>query len=138
MHHRINHVNDAEIPVFTQGLGTNWMTFRKTDDIQNPSKLFVTIDEHFDSINDAYFVVDVTNTGSPDGQGPVNPYFIIDYPANYHHGATLSFGDGHSEVHKWVESTTMPPPGRVRQRSHTSSTDRDVKWLQERATHLRN
>jgi prepilin-type N-terminal cleavage/methylation domain-containing protein len=138
MNHRMNPSNDEEVPVFTEGLGTNWMLFRKVDDIRTPSDIFVTIDERSDSINDAYFVVDVTNTGSPDGTGPVNPYFIVDYPANYHAGATLSFADGHSEIHKWVEPTTMPPMGKAYPRIHTTSTDRDMKWLQEHATHRKN
>jgi len=138
MNHRLNPVSDDGPPVFTEGFGTNWMTFRKVDEIRNPSDIFVTIDERSDSINDAYFVVDVTNTGSVDGTGPVNPYMIIDYPANYHSGSTLSFADGHSEVHKWLEPTTMPPLGQARPRIHTTSTDRDLQWLQAHSTYRKN
>lgn len=138
MNHRLNPVRYEGPAVFTQGLGTNWMTFRKIDEIRNPSEIFVTIDERSDSINDAYFVVDVTNTGSADGIGTPTPYMIIDYPASYHGGSTISFADGHSENHNWLEGTTNPLPGQARPRSFTSATDRDVKWLQEHATHRKN
>jgi prepilin-type N-terminal cleavage/methylation domain-containing protein/prepilin-type processing-associated H-X9-DG protein len=134
MNHRLNPVRYGGPPVFTQGLGTNWMTYTRVGQIQRPSEIFVTIDERSDSINDAYFVVDVTNTGSPDGMGVPTPYTIVDYPANNHGGSTISFADGHSEVRAWREATTKPPPGQVRPRSHTSATDRDLEWLQEHAT----
>lgn len=138
MNHRLNPVSDDGPPVFTQGIGTNWMIYRKLDEIDAPSDIFVTIDERSDSINDSFFVVDVTNTGSVDGTGPVNPYMMIDYPANYHKGSTITFADGHSEIHQWLEPTTTPPLGQARPRVHTSSTDRDLKWLQAHAASRKN
>ena len=137
INHRMNPVRYLGEPVFTQGSGTNFATFRKTGDISRPSDMFVVIDERSDSINDAYFVVDVTNTGEPDGTGTSKPYFIVDYPASYHAGGTISFADGHSEVHKWVEPTTNPPLGQAKPRSFTSPTNRDLQWLQAHATHRR-
>ena len=34
----------------------------------------------------------------------------IDFPGNYHNGAgNLSFADGHSEIHRWLDARTKPP-----------------------------
>jgi prepilin-type processing-associated H-X9-DG protein len=49
-------------------------------------------------------------------------------------GAGMSFADGHAELHRWVEETTVAPEGMVIPRVHTSPTDRDMQWLQQRAT----
>jgi prepilin-type N-terminal cleavage/methylation domain-containing protein/prepilin-type processing-associated H-X9-DG protein len=78
-----------------------WLSYAKMSDIvaPPPSSLFVTLDEHPDSINDAWFVTDETLSG-------VWP----DLPASYHNGAgSFSFADGHSEVHKWLRPATVQP-----------------------------
>jgi prepilin-type N-terminal cleavage/methylation domain-containing protein/prepilin-type processing-associated H-X9-DG protein len=110
---------------------SNYVTFRKSAQIQNPSHTWVFIDEREDSINDGCFAVDVASR-----------YAIIDFPASYHNGSgALSFADGHAEYHRWREATTCPPlePGkRLRGfRQPTSWNDRDMKWLTERTTILR-
>ena len=51
---------------------------------------------------------------------------------NHNNGLVLSFGDGHVEHHKWLEKTTLGPIGVTGPR-HTSATDQDIAWLQERA-----
>lgn len=100
--------------------------------------IFVFVDEPADNINDAFFVVEGKNTGDILGVGPVDPYCIVDYPASYHDGAAvISFADGHVEVHRWLESTTTPPEGMAGPRVHTSATDREMAWLQQRATEER-
>ncbi len=88
-----------------------------------PSQAFVFIDEREDSVNDGLFAIDTTSR-----------YAIIDYPSLYHNGgACISFADGHTDYHRWVEPTTNPPlvpgqrlPGGSKP---TSPTDRDVAWL---------
>jgi prepilin-type processing-associated H-X9-DG protein len=107
---------------------SNYVTFRKYTDIQNPSEKWVFIDERDDSINDGYFAVDMTQQ-----------YSLIDVPANFHNdGGTLSFADGHVERRAWLESTTRPPhsngghlPGFP---IFTSASDRDLTWLTTRTT----
>jgi prepilin-type N-terminal cleavage/methylation domain-containing protein/prepilin-type processing-associated H-X9-DG protein len=60
----------------------------------SPSKLFVFIDEHEDSIIDSQF-------GNPP-QGSVWDGYWFDLPANRHNqAANLSFADGHVEHWKW-------------------------------------
>jgi prepilin-type N-terminal cleavage/methylation domain-containing protein/prepilin-type processing-associated H-X9-DG protein len=81
-----------------------WRTYGKTSSMTIPgaSMLFVFIDEHPDSINDADFVVDMTDTG-------IDAH-IIDYPAYFHNGAAgISFADGHAELHKWLGNIIKPP-----------------------------
>jgi prepilin-type N-terminal cleavage/methylation domain-containing protein/prepilin-type processing-associated H-X9-DG protein len=66
--------------------------FLKAGTIPNPAGLFVTLDEHPDSINDGYFQT------NPD---PTSTHWD-DLPASYHDGAAgFAFADGHSEIHKF-------------------------------------
>jgi prepilin-type N-terminal cleavage/methylation domain-containing protein/prepilin-type processing-associated H-X9-DG protein len=82
--------------------------FTKLSDIQTPnaSKEWVFLDEREDSINDGWFAVNM------DGYDPANPRALVqvDYPASYHNGSGgLSFADGHSEIHRWLDPRTTPP-----------------------------
>ena len=83
--------------------------------------MFVLLDEREDSINDGWYATD-----------PDVLYQLVDYPASYHGSAGgFSFADGHSEIHKWMDSRTMP----VLQQSQTLPLnvnlpgDKDVLWL---------
>jgi len=81
-----------------------WRTYGKTSSMIVPgtSTLWVFVDEHPDSINDAQFAVQMAKTGAF--------ATIIDFPASYHNGACgFSFADGHSEIHKWMGKTIQPP-----------------------------
>jgi len=67
-----------------------------------PSRVWVMLDEHPCSINDAIFQF-------RPGYAPVS-YQWQDLPASYHNGACgLSFADGHSEIHKWLDPRTKQP-----------------------------
>jgi prepilin-type N-terminal cleavage/methylation domain-containing protein/prepilin-type processing-associated H-X9-DG protein len=66
--------------------------------IRMPAMMYVFLDEREDSINDGWFCAD-----------PDNIYQIFDWPASYHgKAAGLSFADGHSEIHRWLDPRTMP------------------------------
>jgi prepilin-type N-terminal cleavage/methylation domain-containing protein len=96
-----------------------------------PSETWVFMDEREDSINDGFFAIDAAAH-----------YAIIDYPGSYHSGRScLSFADGHTDYHKWLEPTTNPPlipgqrlPGGSKP---TSPTDRDMAWLVQHSTSLK-
>jgi len=81
-----------------------WRTYGTTASMNVPgtSMIFLFVDEHPDSINDAGFAVEMAKTG---------PFAtIIDFPANYHnHAAGFSFADGHAEIHRWIGHTIQPP-----------------------------
>src|SRR5439155_19152832 len=65
-----------------------WRGYVKASDVVKPvpAELLVFVDEHPDSINDGWMIIDVTN---PNGW--------LDLPASYHGKAGgMSFADGHS------------------------------------------
>ena len=112
---------------FTAG-GTNvnnpyYHQFFKLAQIPEPSRIFVFIEEHPDSINDAYFL------------NRPSSYQWHDLPAAWHHGAAnLTFADGHVETHQWRFAGTKPPtrpdaaglPFAV-----STAEDDDFDWLME-------
>ena len=99
--------------------------FEKTTDVSDPgpSKLWVFVDEHPDSINDGAFFNSQTDRR------------WIDLPANYHNNACgFAFADGHSEIKKWkssvpkerIDETYAPPTVPV--------GDHDWTWTIERTS----
>jgi hypothetical protein len=53
--------------------------------------------------------------------------------ATYHnYGGSLSFADGHSEIHKWRDPTTATAP-----RNSSTVNNPDYFWLKERTSGLR-
>ena len=120
------------------GGGAQYERFKTISQIRIPAQIFVTLDERSDTINDANFCVDMSNTGNPDGIGPANPYWMVDFPASYHNGSgRFSFADGHVDGQRWLEPTTLVPLGQAHHVTHTSSTDRDAQWLQNHCTYLK-
>jgi prepilin-type N-terminal cleavage/methylation domain-containing protein/prepilin-type processing-associated H-X9-DG protein len=77
---------------------TAYVQFLKQTQIPKPVKTWVFLDEHPDSINDGFFINDPTATGWQD------------IPASGHNGGCgFSFADGHSEMRKWLSSTSRFP-----------------------------
>jgi prepilin-type N-terminal cleavage/methylation domain-containing protein/prepilin-type processing-associated H-X9-DG protein len=75
-----------------------YQQFFKLSSIPLPSKLFVFLDEHPDSIDDGYFI----------NNGDASQW--LDLPASYHNGAAgFCFADGHGESHRWQQSGTLLP-----------------------------
>lgn len=137
VNYRMNPVRTVGPVRWIAGKHSEYLTFRKVDELSAPALRFVTLDERADSINDAFYVVDSSNTGDPDGAGTERPCYMIDFPGAYHAGnGLLSFADGHVQSHKWVERTTTPAKPSI-PRSWTSDSDRDVKWLQAVSTERR-
>jgi prepilin-type N-terminal cleavage/methylation domain-containing protein/prepilin-type processing-associated H-X9-DG protein len=96
----------------------------KMVDIKAPVYKFVILDEHPDGINDGWYATD-----------PDTLYQIVDYPASYHgNAAGFSFADGHSEIHKWTDSRTMPPvqQGVLLNLNVNLPGDKDILWLAQR------
>ena len=89
------------------GYGGPWRQWHKTSEVKRPSDMYVFIDEHPGSINDAFFIC---QWGGGNGQFPAtsNGGQWGDVPAFYHNKACgFGFSDGHSEVHKW-QSKDIP------------------------------
>ena len=115
---------------------SSFRTYAKEADMGIPgaSNLFVFLDEHPNSINDAAFAVKCDARGSSAR--------MIDWPASFHNGAGgFAFGDGHAEIKKWLDPRTivphknsngMPsPPGGLNKAAPNS---KDVEWMQDRAS----
>lgn len=74
-------------------LNQQFLAYRRASDLvrPGPANTWVFIDEHEDSINDGYFVCDVTQ-----------PYKMVDVPGAYHNNACgIALADGHAEIIKW-------------------------------------
>ncbi|MCS1407570.1 MAG: hypothetical protein M2R45_00728 [Verrucomicrobia subdivision 3 bacterium] len=100
----------------------------------SPSMMWVLVDEHPGSINDAAFAVKMYNAEN------LGQAHIIDYPASYHNGACgFSFADGHSEIKRWTNPDTVQPAnyGKELRLNQHSPNNRDVLWLSERSSSLR-
>jgi prepilin-type processing-associated H-X9-DG protein len=114
--------------------GSTWYpTYRRYNKMSDitappPSELWVFNDEHPDSINDAWEITAVTD-----------PSQFVDLPASYHGGAGgFCFADGHAEIHKWLESTTIVPiTYNGRNGFSTGGKLRDVKWMIQHSSALR-
>ena len=84
---------------------TPYLTYAKMSSFTSPgpANTWVTMDECPITINDASLAVSAV-------AAPGKTY-LVDFPAGYHaNAAGMSFADGHSIVHKWVDSRTYSPP----------------------------
>ncbi|MCX6922067.1 MAG: prepilin-type N-terminal cleavage/methylation domain-containing protein [Verrucomicrobia bacterium] len=103
-----------------------YQQFLKLGQIPQPTRISVLIEEHPDSINDAYFL------NQPDSMR------WIDLPASYHNGAAnLAFADGHLETHKWLFASTKPsarPDAAQLPFPVPAAQDGDFEWLMDRTT----
>ena len=107
---------------------SQYRQFAKTTDVPQPTMTWVTLDEHPDSINDAFFI----NSDTADSWG--------DVPASYHNGACgFSFADGHAEIHKWLSQRTTVRPVRYQfvQIGFDAQGRRDFQWYKDRVQYLR-
>ena len=96
-----------------------------------PAKTWVFVDEHPDSINDGLFGMHMPAATAWPAAATWD-----DVPASYHNGACgFSFADGHAEIHKWRDGTTLAP---ITQGSPSVATGKkspnDNRWLSERTS----
>lgn len=106
--------------------GPEFRKYNKMSDMVDPgpTKTWVLVDEHPDSINDGFFCVDMN--AYPNLAAAALP----DVPASYHNNACgFAFADGHSEIHKWKDPRTMPPVKKQNPPSVSQANNMDVSWL---------
>ena len=97
---------------------------------QNPgpkvSDLFVFADEFSGSINDGSLYFIKFNT----------PSQWNDLPGSYHNRCcTFGFADGHAELHKWLNATTVQIPSSTTYTSATIGNPVDMNWVIAHGTH---
>ncbi len=122
-----NFVGSPSLPT-DNGSVSAYPTYEKSSNIRSPSLTFVTLDEREDSINDGTFYTSVNNLG-----------VIIDIPASYHNSAAgFSFGDGHSEIHKWLSGALRQPiqATPINNMPVNSANQQDSYWLCQHALGL--
>ncbi len=108
----------------TNQFNPDYVQFFTAASIPDPSKIFVFLDEHPDTINDGFFM------------NRLDDYKWGNLPGSYHNGACdFSFADGHIETHRWVVAETVRPPvqggaaGPI-----VASPPTDFDWLKERSS----
>ena len=116
----------------TGGWTGGFHSYKKLSDLirPGPGNTLVILDEG-PTINDTYFV-----TGM-DTYDPLNwpGKSTVDCPASYHNKAgSLSFADGHSEIHKWRDARTWGILGVF----WSSPNNVDIDWIQSKASAKRD
>lgn len=114
--------------------------FLRQTEIPSPAGIFVFLDEHPDSINDGYFI-DRPGYSQTDDYGTTSTqYEWTDLPGSYHDGAgSFTFADGHSEIHKWRNASTLRPnvPGGANLPQEIPAGDTaDLYWVLKRMSIL--
>jgi prepilin-type N-terminal cleavage/methylation domain-containing protein/prepilin-type processing-associated H-X9-DG protein len=128
----------------TGGYGTRprWRTYVKTTDVTppGPSMLFLFIDEDDFSINSINFNVSMRNSSrtQSDSRAPTE---MVCWPGTYHgNSASLSFADGHAEIHRWKDARTRNSGQVIGPKIGTSfprptvqggPDNPDILWLQD-------
>jgi hypothetical protein len=106
-----------------------WRTYGRMSDMvkPTPANLWVFLDEDQDSINDGAFAVSMAR-----------PTAWVDWPGSYHnYSASIAFGDGHSESHKWSDKRSKLSGGysAANEDATRSQPDNpDIIWLQNRTS----
>lgn len=137
MNCRLNPTRYDGDPAWIGGKGERYKTYRKLSDVDLPSRILAILDERSDTINDSYFVIDMSNTGDPEGFGPDrSSHTVVDVPGDYHsNGMMSSYVDGHAERHGWQDYFRRVKKGMHRRQSKPGEVD--VKWLQDHCTVLK-
>jgi prepilin-type N-terminal cleavage/methylation domain-containing protein/prepilin-type processing-associated H-X9-DG protein len=106
----------------------NWLRILKTSDLKlGAANTWVLLDECPDSINDAFFAVQMQPGGSARW---------TDVPASTHNGSGgFSFADGHAELKRWLDENTKAFVRRLAPCPDNSLySPSDMAWLQQRTT----
>lgn len=109
---------------------TLYRTYARQQEIIAPSRTYLFMDEHPDSINDGSFVNEMV-------ERVMNSPRVIDYPANYHEGgAGISFADGSAQVHRWRSRSLRAPRITILNPITSQAADAgvDMLWLSRHTT----
>lgn len=113
------------------GYGAPFKQWHKTSEVKRPSDMYVFIDEHPGSLNDAFFICTFGASGS-NGDYPrtQNGGSWGDVPAFYHNKACgFGFSDGHAEIRKWKsKDNPVKKTGGVPQYTTVTADIIDQNW----------
>ena len=114
------------------GTGLSFSKFSAVRGI-SPSEAWCVIEQHETDINDASF--------SNSSRNVFTFSLWVEMPSARHRkGCNLSFVDGHVERHRWLEKSTLQPVvrGTLGSTTSTQGQKRDLQWVLEHATPLRD
>ena len=114
------------------GRAGEWQEVLSTSDMVNPDPktTFILAVQREDGINDTWYRVDADRG-------------LVENPAFYHNGGdNLVFGDGHVELHRWLDSRTTPSINRSKDSWHVAPNvgdawargNIDINWLRDHAS----
>src|SRR5208337_3235174 len=120
---------------------TGYRTYLKESDltIPGPSWLWVFVDEHPDSINDAMLAMNMAPSSTP---WPA-PTSWQDMPASYHNKACgFGFADGHGEIKRWLDPQSQVPIRKIAGwtagipgvNGYGTTSPHDSVWMANRTT----
>jgi prepilin-type N-terminal cleavage/methylation domain-containing protein/prepilin-type processing-associated H-X9-DG protein len=129
MNAMMNGIGISATPGVFSGGGSNYQIFLTLNDLNNPSSLWVFLDEHADSIDNGLFMVPMGQTSS-----------WGDTPASYHGGSgAFSFADGHAEIKPWSDTNIKNRPvTKTMMKNLPATPNGDLLWVQARTTSLVN
>lgn len=111
-------------------ISPSYFTFTRIHEIVDPapSDALVFLDEHPGSINDGHFAIRLPTVDT-----------FVDVPGSHHDRAgTVSFVDGHTELHAWQDNRTMPPfRGTFITLNFSSPGNPDLAWILPRTSSRR-
>ncbi len=115
--------------VLTNRFNPAYVQFFKGSDILFPSRIFVFLEEHPDTINDGFFMNRLDEPSPTWGNLPAS---------SHRSSANLSFADGHVETHRWVvdgpNGTIRPPVKGAVGGTFPASPTTDFDWLKEHSS----
>jgi prepilin-type N-terminal cleavage/methylation domain-containing protein len=120
--------------------------YSKSTNIKNPSDIFLFLDMRQDVVNWSNFMIDMTGAATSTTSATPSAWTWGDMPGMYHNRAAgFSFSDGHSEMHRWLDSRTCPPlaPNGTTLSdtgfnfATAGANNQDVYWVQQHSSTLK-
>lgn len=110
----------------------HWMVYAKENQIVRglgPADVWVLVDEHPDSINDAVFGSVMASPGDE------STWVWDDVPSKAHNNAcAFTFADGHVEMHRWQNPGLIPNVTYAGSLNWPGDSDPDVLWVSAHTT----
>jgi prepilin-type processing-associated H-X9-DG protein len=112
----------------TNKFNPQFVQFLRLEEFQNPSQIYVFLDENPDTINDGFFM---NRWGDP-------VHVWGNLPGSWHRGgANLTFADGHAELRRWALAETRRPYGSG-SGTFPATSPVDFDWLKDRTSVPKN
>ncbi|MBI3416837.1 MAG: type II secretion system protein [Verrucomicrobia bacterium] len=112
-------------------LSPKYQSYRRATQIGSPAGIFLFQDLTPQSLCTPAFIVEMPGAGNEE-------WFHL--PATHHNnGGVVSFADGHTEAHRWLDPRTIRSTTIGQRLAHNvpARTSRDLAWVRERTSVLK-